>query len=191
MKNAVILHGKPKKEKYFDLSLPKPHEANWLPTVGAELESRGVEVSTPALPAPYAPKYSAWRQVVDKLLINEQTGLIGLSAGAGFLVRYLSESPDLQVERVVLIAPWHDRDHKYGKDLFDYTIDPNLAKRAGRITIFNSLDDGVNIQAGVAMLREAIPGVHYRKFQDYGHFMLGNNMTSNELPELIEELFTD
>ncbi len=143
------------------------------------------------MPAPYAPEYEAWKEIVDQLPIDEETGLVGLSAGGGFIVRYLSERTDLTVERVVLVAPWHDRNHEYGRDLFNYTIDPNLAQRVGRMTIFNSADDGANIQAGVTMLREAIPGIHYREFPNHGHFMLGNNMTTNELPELVEELFTN
>ena len=57
MNKAIILHGKPKRERYFDESQPKPHEANWLPWLGEKLAEQGIEVNIPAFPEPYAPDY--------------------------------------------------------------------------------------------------------------------------------------
>ena len=188
MKNALILHGKPKKERYLDPEQPKPHQANWLPWLAEQLEVRGVTTEIPEFPQPYAPDYNRWRTTFEQHTVTNHTGIVGHSAGAGFILRWLSENSSTEIERVVLVAPWHDKNHEYGKDFFDYDIDPNLANRVGRLVIINSIDDGQNIQDSVSMIREAIEGIHYREFEGYGHFMLGNKMNSTDFPELLEEL---
>lgn len=188
MKNALIFHGKPKKERYLDPNQPKPHEANWLPWLAAELNQRNIVATVPDLPEPYAPNYQAWWDRVKRYDINENTGLVGHSAGAGFIIRMLSENPNIRAERAVLVAPWHDRNHEYGKDFFDYEIDPNLVERVGRITIYNSTDDGLAVHKSVELLRGEIPNIRYREFENYGHFMIDNNMVSPEFPALLGEM---
>lgn len=57
MRNVVITHGKPTKERYEDPSLPKPHQTNWFPWAKDQLEGRGIPTDVPALPKPYYPVY--------------------------------------------------------------------------------------------------------------------------------------
>jgi predicted alpha/beta hydrolase family esterase len=185
MKNAYILHGKPKKERYLDLMQPRPTQANWLPWLAGQLCARGVITEVPSFPRPYAPDYSEWKKAIDVSKINEETTIVGHSAGAGFILRLLSENKDTHAGTVVLVAPWHDRNHEYGKDFFDYEMDPNLSERVGKLAILSSRDDGENIQESVSLIRGAIPGIQHVELDGFGHFMLGNNMTTTELPEIL------
>lgn len=191
MRHALILHGKPTKAKYFNPEIPKPHEAHWLPWLKKELAARDIPALTPAFPTPYEPRYEWWKQAFEQYRVDRHTGLVGHSAGAGFIVRWLSENPGVVVEKTVLVAPWHNSEHKYGKDFFNYEIDPEISRRVGQITILNSLDDTPDIQASAELLRSTIPGVNYRELSGFGHFMIGNNMTGPEFPELLEELMSD
>jgi predicted alpha/beta hydrolase family esterase len=187
MKKAIILHGKPKKERYENSELPKPHEANWLPWIQSKLGERGVTVAIPALPKPYYPVYEEWKREFESYEVDSETALIGFSAGADFVLRWLSENKDITPEVTALVAPWQDNAGKYG-DFSRYALDANLGKRIGKIAIFNSLDDSAPIQANVRRLKKAIPEAKLIQLKGYGHFMLGNNMTTQEFPELLEEL---
>jgi predicted alpha/beta hydrolase family esterase len=177
MKNAVILHGKPSKERYLDPIRPKPHQANWLPWLAGELESKGI-------PVPYAPDYPAWQRVFERHDVTKDTAVIGHSYGAGFIIRWLSENKDRTLDRVVLVGPSHHKNHESGRAFYNYDVDPNLAERVGKISILNSTDDTPNIQESVALLMDTIPGINYTEVHGFGHFMLGNNMTTVELPEI-------
>lgn len=187
MKKAIILHGKPKRERYENPDLPKPHEANWLPWIQSKLGERGVAVVIPALPKPYHPVYEDWKRVFESHEVDSEMALIGFSAGADFVLRWLSESKDAIPESATLVAPWHDNEDKYG-NFSKYTLDENLGKRVGKIAVFNSLDDGAPIQANVLRLKKAIPETKLIQLDGYGHFMLGNNMSTEEFPELLDEL---
>lgn len=91
MKNAIILHGKPTRDRYENSNEPKPHEANWLPWLKAQLEAQKINVSIPALPLPYFPVYEDWKNVFEREEVTGHTKLIGHSAGAEFILRWLSE----------------------------------------------------------------------------------------------------
>ena len=189
MKNAVLLHGKPSRERYDNPDIPKPHEANWLPWLSGKLGELGVSTTIPAFPKPYAPDYADYKEMFEELTVNADTALIGHSAGAEFALRWLSERNEVEVDKLILVAPWQDAARKYG-EFSNYTIDFDLAERVGQITIFNSLDDSQGIQETVQSLRMTIPRAKYIELNGYGHFMLGNNMTDTAFPELLTELTT-
>lgn len=187
MFNAVILHGKPTKERYLNPGIPKPHEANWFPWIGAKLSEAGVHTSIPPLPRPYYPEYAAWKGVFEAEKVDDNTGLVGHSAGAEFILRWLSSNNDVTVERVVLVAPYCDYASKYG-DFSNYDLDRNLAERVGSITVINSLDDDEPIQRRTQSIIGALPTAKLIELDGYGHFRIGNNMTGPEFPELLDEL---
>lgn len=187
MKNAVILHGKPTKERYMDPEIPKPHEANWFPWIRDELLTVGVQAAVPPLPEPYFPNYEAWRAVFEVEKVNADTALVGHSAGAEFLLRWLSSNKDAAVERVVLVAPYRDYEGKYG-DFSTYDLDVKLIERVGRLTIINSLDDDEPIQRRTNELVSLLPVAALIELDGYGHFRIGHNMTSPEFPVLRGEL---
>ncbi len=187
MKNTVILHGKPTKERYFDPAQPKPHETNWFPWIGKKLAQIGIEVSIPPLPQPYFPEYEAWRAVFENEKVNQETGLVGHSAGAEFILRWLSSNRDVSVDRVVLVAPYHDYVGKYG-DFSKYELDSTLPERIGRLAVINSLDDDEPIQRRTHDIVTAFPSAHLIELDGYGHFRIGHNMTGPEFPALLNEL---
>ena len=123
MKTAIIIHGNPSKEEYFDESKPKPEDAHWIPWLKNELQQQGYVVASPAMSEPYEPNYEKWKSVFEQFHIDENTTLIGHSCGGGFLVRWLSEHPTEQVGKVVLVAPWMDPEHEEREQVtnfFDY-----------------------------------------------------------------------
>jgi predicted alpha/beta hydrolase family esterase len=187
MKNTLILHGKPPRERYENPELPKPHEANWLRWLADELEKQGIDTAIPAFPRPYAPDYEEWKQVFEELAVDQDTGIVCHSASADFALHWLSENKEVIVERLVLVAPWHDSKGKYG-DFSQYSLDTQLARRIGRISILSSSDDSVAITENVARIMSILPGTHHIQLEGFGHFMLGNNMPSVEFPELLEEV---
>lgn len=187
MKNAVIVHGKPTKERYQDSAIPQPHQANWLPWLQRQLTDRGIETTVPAFPRPYYPEYDAWCEVFEQQQIKPDTGLIGHSTGADFILHWLSLNPGVEVERVALVAPWHDKPKKYG-DFSTYQLDVELTKRVGDLVILSSTDDDPRIRQRATVLTAVIPGARHLALEGFGHFMLGNSMSSEALPELLQEL---
>src|SRR6185369_234789 len=163
MKRAIILHGMPSEEEYFDLSALKPTESHWLPWLKRELKERGIVAETPAFPRPYEPDYEKWKQKFEEYAPDEGTMLIGHSCGAGFLVRYLSEHR-IRVGKVVLVAPWLDPDKGRAPKFFDFTMDENMAERTDGMTVFVSLDDDEEILVSAEQIRKGIKDVSLREF---------------------------
>lgn len=185
--NATFVHGKPTEERYNNPELPKPHDSNWFPWIRSKLEAVGIRVSIPAMPRPYHPDYTAWKEVFEAEVINADSALIGFSAGGDFALHWLSENREVEVEELVLVAPYRDEAGKYG-DFSKYELDGNLAERVGQLTIISSLDDTEPIQHNARRLAAALPLSQLIELNGYGHFMIGNNMTSPEFPELYDIL---
>ena len=180
MKKAIILHGMSDSKEEYD-----GHESDhhWLPWLGAELEKRGYEVVTPELPEPYHPVYVAWKEVFEQYVLDEETVLVGHSCGAGFLIRYLSET-DKQVGKVILVAPYLDPDGDHIPEFFDFPIKQNLAVQTKGVTIFISTDDDEDIQESVRIIERECNDVEKKVFQGMGHFTLGE-MGTREFSELL------
>lgn len=188
MRNLLLVPGKPTRERYENPDIPKPHEANWFPWIASEVGTAGIRASIAVMPRPYEPVYEDWKTAFESLgVVDEKTSLVGHSAGAEFQARWLSENKDVHVDRVVWVAPYCDRKRKYG-DFSDYVLDTGLTERVGRLAIFNSIDDDPAIQAYAHELAEALPSARLVEFEDFGHFMIGNNMKGPEFPELLQEL---
>jgi len=186
MKTAVILHGKPDKDKYYADSGPSESNGEWLPWLQKQLIIRGVLAQTPEMPKPYEPYYDAWREVFERFEINEKTILVGHSCGAGFLVRWLSERPLVKVGKVVLVAPslGIDWDHK---GFFDFEMDPKLVKRTMGLSILAAKDDRPAIMEAAHKIADTIPGVHLQELETGGHFTQ-ESMGKLDFPELLQEI---
>lgn len=188
MKNAIILHGKPSKAEYENSDVVMPYENHWLGWLQKQLSAKGIYAVNPDVAEPYNPQYQLWVDAIEALQspIDKQSTLVGHSCGAGFWLRYLAERPELEIEKLVLVAPWIDRS-KY-PDFFDFTIDPELQVRViGGIAVFNSLDDSPVIQHTVAEITDALPKVTVHEYTNKGHFTRGD-MGTQEFPELLDEI---
>lgn len=189
MKTAVIVHGKPNREEYFEQQSPSPSNHHWIPWLQKQLLIRDYIAQTPEMPKPWAPHYPAWKKEFERFEISEKTILVGHSCGAGFLVRWLSEHNKVRVGRVILVAPWLDPNRNQTKGFFDFTVDPQMAARTDGLAIFNSDNDGDEVQESAMLLHNTIENHYYKEFHNYGHFCM-EDMGTDQFPELLE-LLTD
>lgn len=186
MKNAIILHGGPSKEEYYDLEAPSMSNAHWIPWLQGQLLKHDIPTATPEVPHSYDRNWETWTREVERFDIGPETILIGHSTGAGFFIKYLSIHKELQVNKVILVAPWLDPDQEYTKDFFDdFEIDHDLVNRTAGITIFNSDNDQESVQKTVLIVREKIKNIDYKEFHNYGHFCF-EDLKTTKFPELLE-----
>lgn len=186
MKNAIILHGSPDKDEYYDANVPSCSNYHWLPWLQKQLLVNEIAAQTPEVPHAFEPHYPTWQREFERFDITPETVLVGHSCGGGFLVRWLSEHKDTRVGKVVLVAPWLDPDRAETTDFFDFEIDPDLVARTAGLTIFHSDNDMESIQKTVRILREKLTGHSYREFHNHGHFCIEDMPV--EFPELLSEV---
>ncbi len=186
MKSAIILHGKPSKEEYFNGERSSQSNSHWLSWLQQKLIVNGILAQTPELPEPYLPVYEAWSKVFEQFKIDIDTILVGHSCGAGFLLRWLSENK-MEVDKVVLVAPWIDPEKELKNDFFNFEIDKDLLQRIKSICVFVSKDDEKDIHETVSIITNQLPQVEVKRFEDRGHFTLGD-MKTEKFPELLDFL---
>lgn len=190
MKNAIILHGRPDKDEYYDASVPSCSNYLWLPWLQKQLLVKEIAAHTPEVPHAFSPRWDTWVREVERFEIGPETMLVGHSCGGGFWVRYLSEHPELKVGKVVLVAPWVNPGNDPESDtadFFEFEIDPVLVSRTAGLTIFYSDNEyRAGVLESVKILQEKLKGSKHREFQNYGHFSDGDMPA--EFPELLKEL---
>lgn len=185
MKTAILIHGMPSKEEYYDPQSESPSNAHWFPWVQHQLILQDVLAQTIEMPTPYAPVYAAWESIFRQFAVDKETLLVGYSLGAGFLVRYLSEN-DVRVGKVILVAPWMDPEKELENGFFDFIFDTRFVQKTQGVTIFISEDDDAEMHESVKMLEEC-EGIEIRRFTDKGHFTR-RGMGTVAFPELLEEV---
>lgn len=185
--SCILLHGQPDRDEYHDPRFPSASNSHWFPWMQKNLLIHGIAAHTPEIPDSWNPHYPTWATEFERYELTPETSLVGHSCGGGFLLRWLSEHPDVQVGRVVLVAPWLDPRREETTDFFDFTIDPLVPTRTAGLTVFHSDDDADDIQESVGMILAAVEGVAAREFHGYGHFCRGD-LGSDEFPELLELL---
>ena len=185
MRNAIILHGLPSKHYYYSAKHPSASNSHWLPWLQKQLMMHDIRADTPEVPNAHEPTYEAFVTEVERFDINPHTTLIGHSMGAGFWVRYLSERPELTVDKVVLVAPWLNLERERELDFFDFEIDPTIGARINELTIFSSDDDDESMQQSTRVIKEKLPLADVRIFHAYGHFT-ASSMKTDAFPELLD-----
>ncbi len=188
MKNAIILHGGPTKEEYYDPESPSMSNSHWIPWLQSQLLKLDISASTPEVPHSYNRDWEVWSREVERYEISPETALIGHSTGAGFFVKYLSVHKKLKVGKIILVAPWIDPEKQLTTGFFDdYVIDVDLAARTKGIVVFNSDNDEDSVQKSAKIILENIKNIQYREFHNYGHFYI-EDMATLEFPELLREI---
>jgi len=187
MNNAIILHGMPGKDEYYDPSIPSASNLHWLPWLQKQLLINEVNAVTPEIPHAFKPRYDVWKREFERFDIGPNTSLVGWSCGGGFIVRWLSEHKEVVVKNVVLVAPWLDPFREDTTDFFEFEIDIDLAKRTRSLTIFDSNNDSRGVHTSIATIRERVHNVAYKEFHDYGHFDV-KSMGTIEFPELLQAI---
>ena len=92
MRNAIILHGEPSKEEYYDPTAPSMSNAHWLPWLQARLQKNDIAAITPEIPFAYEPDWGLWKKEVERYDIGPETIIVGHSRGGDFWLRWLSEN---------------------------------------------------------------------------------------------------
>lgn len=190
MRNAILIPGRPDKDEYYDPQYPSNSNNHWFPWLTKQLQINDIFTVAIELPKPWQPRYEVWKKELERFEITPKTILVGHSCGGGFIVRWLSENKDRQVNKVVLVAPWLNPENNPKSDtadFFNFTIDPNLAKRTAGVTIFNSDNDKPTIHKSVEIIRGEVKNVNYREFHNFGHFCF-EDMKTTEFPELLSEI---
>lgn len=193
-KKAIIVHGKPSKESYFNPNLPSASNAIWIPWLQQQLQQMGISTQTPEMFEAYRPDYKIWRETFEQFAVDDGTMLIGYSCGGGFLVQWLSESPDVSVGDVFLVAPaFGDRfnpEAPYEEPLrggfFNFVIDEKLLSRVKSLHVLFSDNDSVRVDTAVSMIRQALPKANFHEFPGYGHFRGKRDMMDDTFPELLQ-----
>lgn len=186
MRNAIILHGGPSKEEYYDLNAPSMSNSHWIPWLQGQLLKHNIPAATPEVPNSFDRIWAIWNKEVERFDIGPETILVGHSTGAGFIIKYLSIHKDLSVNKVVLVAPWLDPYKEHTRNFFDdFEIDPNFVNRTKETFVLYSDNDQDSVQETVRIVREKAKGVQYKEFHNYGHFCYGD-LKSDKFPELLE-----
>lgn len=190
MKSAIILHGMPSKEEYYNPESPSQSNKHWMPWIQRQLILKNILAQTPELPEPFDPKYESWSLIFDQFVINKDTMLIGHSCGAGFLLRWLSEHK-VSVGKVALVAPFLDPDHDEVKsNLFDFAVDHDLVSRTKGLNIFFAPEDDKEILTSVNQIRAQLPTVQITELPGRRLFLY-RDMKTDQFPELLDWLITN
>lgn len=188
MKTAIILHGQPSREGYYDPSREAQSNSHWLPWIQKQLLSKDYLAQALELPEPYYPGYEEWLSVFERFDVDENTILIGHSRGGAFLMRWLSENK-VKTDKVALVAPSMAR--REGKEVkpgfFDFKLDKDFPSRTKGVTVFYSTDDHETVLETVDLLKKNTEGAEFKEFTNRGHLTLGD-MGTVEFPELKEAL---
>jgi predicted alpha/beta hydrolase family esterase len=188
MKNAIILHGNGDQEEYYSSKYPSASNSHWIPWLQKQLLINDFAAHTPEMPNSHTPDYSVWCKEFERYELSEETLLVGHSSGAVFLVRWLSEHPDVMVGKVVLVAFWLDPFKEESTDFFDFEIDSSLIDRTSGITIFESDNDHVaGVAPSIELITGKIPRIKLVTLKNHGHFTL-LSMGTDEFPELLTEI---
>jgi len=144
-----------------------------------------IKTNTPEVFRAFEMNWDSWVKEIEQFEITESTTLVGHSMGGGFWVRYLTEHPELFVDRLILVAPWVNINHEEDTSFFDFKVDVSLIERTKEMIIFASDNDGDEVQASVRFLHDKFPNVSFRLFHGYGHFTQ-RSLPTNTFPELLE-----
>ncbi|MSU75097.1 MAG: hypothetical protein EXS55_01080 [Candidatus Magasanikbacteria bacterium] len=191
MKNAILLYGRFSETidgvPVVDIPECNPNnENNWMGWTKKQLEKKGYLVTCPIVPKVWEAPYSEWKKVIDEAGVDEETVLVGLSAGAASCVRYIIEKQKI-IKKLILIAPARHAaaDHPPAtKDVYDFVITPDIQKNIkDSTTIFVSNDDWAGILDAVKVYEKEL-GAKVIRFEDRGHF----SFLIKRFPELLEEI---
>ncbi len=186
MKNCIIVHGSNSSEKSSKEGKPE-NLRHWKPWLKKKLEENRIQTSNDLYPEDWLPDYDKWKNVFEKNNINENTILVGHSAGTAFILRWLSESKQ-KVDKVILIAPSIVKTEKYKRlsKLKDFEYDSNLKKLFNEIVVFYSDDDNEHIIESAKQIHSKLGG-KLILLKGRGHFCF-EDMKTEEFPELLKNI---
>src|SRR3989344_3577618 len=184
--NCIIVHGSNPSKKSAMQGKPE-NMRHWKPWLKKNLKKFGIETSNQLYPEDWLPNYEKWKNVFEKNIINNNTTLVGHSAGTAFILRWLSENKR-KVDKVILIAPSVIKSGKYFErsKLKDFSYDSSLKKYFNKLVIFYSDDDDEHIIKSAKKVHKILGG-KLINLKERGHFTL-DDMGTEKFPELLKEI---
>lgn len=187
--NVIIVHGSNPRDKYkLDSKEYTPQNIkNWIFWIKKKLEEKEIRCFAPLMPKSWEPTYEEWKKEFEKPPIDENSILIGTSAGGAFLVRWLGET-EQKIRKLILVAPAKTarEGDDFLKELYNFEINKNIINNIKEIILFESTNDHERIlNAGKIYSKEL--GVNPRILENKGHFT-EKGMGTEEFPELLEEV---
>jgi predicted alpha/beta hydrolase family esterase len=184
--NCIIIHGSPQSQAKW---VPIGDKKRWITWVKEELEKKGIPTYTPNMPVPWEPVYKDWKEAFEKLPVNENSILIGHSAGGAFLPRWLGENQQ-RIKKLILVAPGKKMGNypnaEHNRDLYNFEINPEVKDRVGEIIIFTSPEEPAHRQENILLYQELF-GAKVVSLPGKGHYTF-DDMKTDEFPELLEEI---
>ena len=186
MRNCIIVHGSNSSEASSKEGKSE-NLRHWKPWLKRKLEENGIRTSNELYPENWLPDYDKWKKVFEKNSINEDTTLVGHSAGTAFILRWLSEN-EKKVDRVILVAPSVVKTEKYKRlsKLNDFEYDSSLKNSFNQIVVFYSDNDHEHIIESAKQIHSRLGG-KLILLKGKGHFCF-KDMGTKEFPELLESI---
>ncbi|MFA7244627.1 MAG: alpha/beta hydrolase [Candidatus Magasanikbacteria bacterium] len=188
-KNAVLVYGR--FPEFFEdgirpLDIPEcnpNNKGNWMGWTKEKLEEKGFEVHCLIVPEVWKAPYGVWKEELDKINIDSETTLVGLSQGAGAITRYISEEKK-RIKKLILVAPARKISDTEWLEFYNFEISTDVKKgiEAGT-TIFYDTEDFEDIVKSVEIYRKDLDAMVI-EMPNYGHF----SFEIREFPELLEEI---
>ena len=181
MKEALILHGTCDKEEFFDKDMSSLSNSHWFPWLQKKLLCHNFLCQTPEMPTPYNPNYEEWLNTFEKFYNQDIKIIIGHSAGAGFMLKWLQDNPETKLDKLILVAPWLDIERECA-DFLDFQIKDNGLNNIKEISLFYSADDEKSILDSVNKILSHYKNIKVYSFKNKGHFVYGT--IGSTFPEL-------
>lgn len=187
---VVIVHGfNPRdKDRLNSENYVPQNVKNWIPWIKEKLGEKGIECITPLMPESWTPDYNKWKQEFEKIPIDEESILVGTSAGGAFLIRWLGEIGK-KVKKLILVAPAKFSEGRVYNSFYDFEISEEITNNTRKIIIFESSNDSENIIKAGKIYSEKLR-VKPIILEGKGHFT-ERGMGTNEFPELLEEIMKE
>jgi len=192
--NVVLLHGIfPERfdgTLIADIPLCDPNNpGNWMGWTKQELLKRGYGADCPVIVDVWNATWEQWRRELDRMTIDENTTLVGWSAGGYAMLRYLGET-GRSVKRVILVAPGAPENLRadlikfpHMDDFYSYEITSNLTSQIrDKVEILVSNDFDFILRA--VDFYEKTLGANVIRIDGRGHF----SFLIPTFPELLEEI---
>lgn len=181
MKEALILHGTCDKEEFFDANMPPLSNAHWFPWLQKQFLCHNFLCQTPEMPNPFNPNYKEWLKTFENFYNKDVKIIVGHSAGAGFMLKYLQQNPKIKLDKLILVAPWLDIE-KECADFLGFQMKNDALNNIKEIYLFYSTDDEKSILDSVDKILSHYKNIKVHSFENKGHFVY--NTIGSTFPEL-------
>lgn len=184
MKNAIIVHGKPTRDIYYSEEFPSSSNFAWIPWLQKQLITKDIKTDTPEMPFAFESDYEIWKTEFERFDVDEQTTLIGHSAGGGFLLRWFTENKEKKIDKLILVAPSIDPDKNSKTGFCNFVLEKNITARTNKTIIVVSDQDSEGVLKSVDILKNEISDIQTVVISGLGHFIPDHMNGSLKFPEL-------